>query len=728
MKHQIPLLVLIISLLPMPTLAASVDDVIDDVPDGEKPLYHICNTLYGTGYDKSRDMTDIEVPEAEVCSLLDGYFMEVRARARFSENTQECGYYTPVSETGEADLELGLTHYVGEQYENDIYDEDWYEENDYPEEMMWSSEGDQTFPSERPLSMGIYSRAPAFEGTTWFSEASSLRDGKDHLLVFLIEENHDGQWSEWKYLLAFEDPPEVGGEDNSFNDSLLEVVVWGSFGSGKTGELGANGGYGEFDPFSAAHAGPDQSKPAGQKVTLDGSNSHGATVAYSWDFDLKPQDSAALLNKSTTVSPDFTSDEPGLYKLSLVVYDGVVYSVEDLVNVTASTSSTVYVDFADSGGPETGSFGEPFNTLAEGILGVTASGTIRIRGDTDESETDETPRITKPMRIEPYPSSGYTVRIGVLVAKMKVVPQVVAPAGVSDPFGGNDAISDTDDTGTPTEHLDALALALAGNEQYASKSGKDESALVADRTTFEPVLPFTQAALADSVLAVRLRSGAEIDPASIWAPIPNYSDDEATVEWRSVDEGDLRDVWVIFLPNETWYLDELISLTVDAMTVSGEPLGPITYEFQVESEKEYYARADEPANAVWQPQYDEDFDADGLDLTAESNETLIVTPADGQAGADPLAEGLQKPYVIGPEQVYDEPQRVWLPVPEGTSPSAVEVYYYHPTGDDKGWYPAENVEGWLVPDSYLSLKLEDVTYLGFLVRHAGIVQLAVPRE
>ncbi len=718
----------------MPALAASVRDV-DDEASGQIPLYAICNMLYYTEFQKSEDMVNIEVPEAEVCSLLDGYFMEVRARARFSDNTQECGYYTPVSETSTADLTLGLTHYVN--YDNDVYDDAWYSRNQYPPEMMWTSEEDASFPTQRPVSMGFYSRAPAFEGTFWFSEASSLRDGKDHLLVFLIDEVHDGNWDRWTYLLAFEDSEEHGGGDNSFNDSLLEVIVE-SLGSRKTGEVGAEDDYGLFDPWSAAHAGPDQSKPAGQNVTLDGSNSHGLTVSYLWDFDTKPGGSAAVLNNSTTVSPDFTSDEPGLYRLGLVVNDGVTDSVEDLVNVTTTTLSTVYVDFADLMGPETGSFGYPFDTLAEGILGVTAGGTIRIRGDTGDSETDEIPQITKAMRIEAYPSTGYSVRIGVLVAKMKGASSTVVPAGTGHPDGGTGVTSGTKDAGVPAVPLDAfsLALAMAGNEGYATDAAEDEAA-AGNRTTYELVLPFTQtvdsmqAAQADSVLAVRLRSKAEIDPESIWGPVPSYSDDEVTVEWQPVEEGDMRDVWVIFRPREYWYLEDVISLTVGAETVSGDTVAPVTYEFQTESEEEYSDRITEPAEPIWQPQYDEDFDAEELDLDAESNETAIVTRIENGYSPVSLGDSLdlgQSPFSIGPEQVYDEPQRVWLPVPEGVNPAAVRLYYYHPAGDDKGWYPAENVEGWLVPNSYLSLELEDATYLGFLVRHAGVVQLRMSAE
>ena len=78
--------------------------------------------------------------------------------------------------------------------------------------------------------------------------------------------------------------------------------------------------------------------------------------------------------------------------------------------------------------------------------------------------------------------------------------------------------------------------------------------------------------------------------------------------------------------------------------------------------------------------------------------------------------------------VLDTPQRVWLPMPEGVAPGSAQLYYYRGSGSDRGWYPAENVEGWLVPGSYLNLDAGGVTYLGFLVRHAGVVRLGIRGE
>ena len=51
--------------------------------------------------------------------------------------------------------------------------------------------------------------------------------------------------------------------------------------------------------------------------------------------------------------------------------------------------------------------------------------------------------------------------------------------------------------------------------------------------------------------------------------------------------------------------------------------------------------------------------------------------------------------------------------------------YYYGMDSEPGWYPAENVEGWLAPDSYLELELDGIAYLGFFVRHGGTAQLVM---
>ena len=100
------------------------------------------------------------------------------------------------------------------------------------------------------------------------------------------------------------------------------------------------------------------------------------------------------------------------------------------------------------------------------------------------------------------------------------------------------------------------------------------------------------------------------------------------------------------------------------------------YRFEVRDEVE-------ALQPLWQPEYDEDFDAAGLDLNAESNETVVVTET-----AQGDAEGGAQPLHLGPERVFETPQRVWLPIPPGVDLGALQLYYHHAHGDAAGWYPA----------------------------------------
>ncbi len=72
-------------------------------------------------------------------------------------------------------------------------------------------------------------------------------------------------------------------------------------------------------------------------------------------------------------------------------------------------SSAVYVAFSKGG--DTNSDIRYFVTLESGIAAVSAGGTLKIRGDMGSASTAETPRITKPMRIETVNGS---VRIGAI--------------------------------------------------------------------------------------------------------------------------------------------------------------------------------------------------------------------------------------------------------------------------------------------------------------------------
>ena len=178
----------------------------------------------------------------------------------------------------------------------------------------------------------------------------------------------------------------------------------------------------------------------------------------------------------------------------------------------------------------------------------------------------------------------------------------------------------------------------------------------------------------------------------------------ATVEWMPVSEDNSDDVWVLFRPTDRWTGGESISLSASASTTEGAQVDSGSYAFRPES------RDSEAAVPLWQPQPGVHFEA-----TNEGNATVTVTRTE--------ADGGSRAFHVGPEQVFAPPQRIWLPLPPGVAPGEATIYYYHPGGEASGWYPAEDVAGWLVSDSALYLDIEDIAYIGFLVRHAAIVQV-----
>jgi len=91
-----------------------------------------------------------------------------------------------------------------------------------------------------------------------------------------------------------------------------------------------------------ADAGLDQSVDVGASVAMDGSGSSdadGASLIYLWAFESLPAGSAAVLDDPASVAPSFDADVPGSYALSLVVNDGDLDSLPDVVLVVAADPS-----------------------------------------------------------------------------------------------------------------------------------------------------------------------------------------------------------------------------------------------------------------------------------------------------------------------------------------------------------------------------------------------------
>ena len=128
-------------------------------------------------------------------------------------------------------------------------------------------------------------------------------------------------------------------------------------------------------------------------------------------------------------------------------------------------------------------------------------------------------------------------------------------------------------------------------------------------------------------------------------------------------------------------------------------------------------------------------DAEGAALHVSSGAVEVTSVLDGvialtgagresPSDLDGLAGAIGAPLKVGSERAYDKPLRVWLPLPADVPSNLVKLYYYMPEGPDQGWRPAEEIEGWWVKDSEVRMTVKGTTYLGFLVRHAAIVQLA----
>ena len=254
-------------------------------------------------------------------------------------------------------------------------------------------------------------------------------------------------------------------------------------------------------------------------------------------------------------------------------------------------------------------------------------------------------------------------------------------------------------------------------EAYAAnKTPLDQNAV------YEKVLPSARLgdslrlAQPDSDLAVRLRSEEPLDTATLWAEL---SCDCNAAIWLPVAGDTATDGWVVFRPEADWTVGDVLTVTAGGRTDSGDPVGPIEYQFLITPP----ASGAEPM-PLPQPTY-ADFDTSGLDLDSEAMD--VARPVVAPTSALPALPGaVGKAVRIGPETVFEVPQRVWLPVPSGLAARALEVHYLHDAGGREAWYVADDVEGWLVPGSYLELELGGTLWLGFVVRHAGKVQLAAP--
>jgi len=81
-------------------------------------------------------------------------------------------------------------------------------------------------------------------------------------------------------------------------------------------------------------------------------------------------------------------------------------------------------------------------------------------------------------------------------------------------------------------------------------------------------------------------------------------------------------------------------------------------------------------------------------------------------------------YRIGPVGVFDDALTAWIPIAGDADVDGFEVYYFSDSPEHRGWYPADQVIGWLVAGSDRIVVENGQTYVEIQVNHSGIVQLA----
>jgi len=133
--------------------------------------------------------------------------------------------------------------------------------------------------------------------------------------------------------------------------------------------------YGSNDIFAAeltwnqppvADAGDDQSVAKHALVQIDGTDSsdpdNDPLADVVWTFESRPPGSAAMLDDPHSLTPSFVADRGGDFILSLMVYDGELWSDPDVVVVTATNQPPV----ADAGEDQTVEVGDPAQLNAVG--------------------------------------------------------------------------------------------------------------------------------------------------------------------------------------------------------------------------------------------------------------------------------------------------------------------------------------------------------------------------
>lgn len=342
--------------------------------------------------------------------------------------------------------------------------------------------------------------------------------------------------------------------------------------------------------------------------------------------------------------------------------------------LTPNSMATVYVNFGPFEVLENrdGTITSPFRTLGEALAMVThdGSGEIRMRGNRESSETfTGVNRIDNTLVLSQY--DWGVVQIG--------VPDAL-PDSAPSQYASQDVIvvdkSDDGDFGT-------ISFLLSDSERAAELQAFNNA-------IFEAVIPTTTDAdgnhivSADGTIAIRLRDYSGLDLQTLWAELnPEHGAEEVVFEWiPATADADARDIWILFDPNDTWRMADLLNAIAGGTTLDG---------FDVQGE-------------VISALIDDDSDSDvvTLDPVSVLNEDGTVTNA----------------WQVGPDQVFREPVEVTIPIPAGIEASSARVMYYKPSDPNEGWHDTGDVVGLLAETPVIQDGM-----VTLILRHGGILAI-----
>jgi hypothetical protein len=247
-----------------------------------------------------------------------------------------------------------------------------------------------------------------------------------------------------------------------------------------------------------AKAGSDQSTTVGAVIYLDGSQSSdadGNTLSYQWGLTARPSGSIATFSDPTSVQPSFQIDKPGTYVAQLVVNDGFVSSVPDLVTISTLNTKPV----AQAGADQSGQVGQ--------TVTLDGSGSSDVDGDaltyqwsllskplgstaTLVSPTSVTPSLTLDRTgtyvVQLYVKDGHTSSVPdtVVISTLNTRPVAEAGADQSSTVGAVatlDGSGSSDVDGDPLTYWWALTTKPTGSPTTLSDPTALQPSFVLDR-------------------------------------------------------------------------------------------------------------------------------------------------------------------------------------------------------------------------------------------------------